>query len=363
MRTWVVVVQRFVWLTGCVGFLACSEGNRRGSGSSPISFDHSSLPSERLSGEVFFSGEELGAPVRLAVVGKYLVVLEAYTDPAFHVLHLEDREIRGSFGAFGEGPGEFRSPRALDPVRGACCALWVYDIGTARFTHVDLDALLADESTLGDSSITMISDGFPIEPRWLGGKHVVSTGFFANGRLAVFDLNGSAVRWIGELPGDDESVPAHIVQHAYQSSLAVRPDDTMIAVATRHAGRLDIYDAGGDRHVMARVPFPYEPRYETVNAGSRPRMSLFSDSPYGYQDLAATETSIYALFSGRTMEEYGSLRVVFGTVVHVFDWAGNFVKALELDEEILGLTVDPQTGVLYGLRHDPEPAVVVFHRK
>ena len=74
-------------------------------------------------------------------------------------------------------------------------------------------------------------------------------------------------------------------------------------------------------------------------------------------------TSIYALCYGRTREEYGSLRVVFGTVVHVFDWAGNFVKALELDEEILGLTVDPQTGLLYGLRHDPEPAVVVFHRK
>ena len=99
------------------------------------------------------------------------------------------------------------------------------------------------------------------------------------------------------------------------------------------------------------------------SAGSRQRMSLLLDSPYGYQDLAVTETSIYALFSGRTLQEYGSARVVFGTFVHVFDWAGNFVKALELDEEILGLTVDPQTGVLYGLRHDPEPAVVVFNRE
>jgi len=363
MRARVVVVQRFLLPIVCAVFLACSDRNGHGSGSNPLSFDHSSLPSERLSGEVFFSGEDLGTPVRLAVVGEYLVVLEAYTDPAFHVLHLEDREIRGSFGAFGEGPGEFRSPRSLDPVRGACCSLWIYDLGTARFTHVDLDAVLADASTLGDSSITLISERYPIEPRWLGGKHVVSTGFFANGRLAVFDLNGSAVRWIGELPDHDENVPAHIVQHAYQSSVAVRPDNTVIAVATRHAGRLDIYDAGGDRHVMAAVPFPYEPRYETVNVGSRPRMSLLLDSPYGYQDLAVTETSIYALFSGRTLQEHGSARVVFGTFVHVFDWAGNFVKALELDEEIMGLTVDPQTGVLYGLRHDPEPAVVVFNRK
>ena len=363
MSTRVVVIQRFVWLAACVGFMACSEGNRRSSGLSPISFDHSSLPSEQLSGEVIFSGDALGTPFRIAVVGEYLVVLEAYTDPTFHVLKLEDRDLQGSFGAFGEGPGEFRGPRSLDPVRGACCALWVYDIGTARLTYVDLDAVLADESALGDSSITLISERYPIEPKWLGGNRVVSTGFFEKGHLAVFDLNGSPIRWIGELPGDDEHAPAHIVQHAYQSSLAVRPDNTMIAVATRHAGRLDIYDAGGDQHVTARVPFPYEPRYEAVSNGSRQRMSLFSDAPFGYMDLAVTETSIYALFSGRTLQDYTSARVVFGTFVHVFDWTGNFVKALVLDEEILGLTVDPETGVLYGLRHDPEPAVVSFNRK
>ncbi len=89
-------------------------------------------------------------------------------------------------------------------------------------------------------------------------------------------------------------------------------------------------------------------------------IGLLPDLPYGYQDLAVTETSIYALFSGRTLQEHGPEGVVFGTFVHVFDWAGDFLQAIELDEEVLALTVE--TGVLYGLRHDPEPAIVVFNR-
>lgn len=341
------------------GVVGCSDRASVESGASAAFLPHDGLEVQHLSSETFFSGDVLGLPFRVAVVGDYLVVLEAFADPAFHVFRLEDGQLLGSFGGFGGGPGEFRSPRSLDPVPGSCCELWVYDLGTARLTHVDLDSLLADETALGDSSVTLLTERVPIEARWLDREQIVSTGFFDKGRLAVFDLRGSPVRWIGEFPSDGREAPAAIVQHAYQSTLTVHPDHVAVAVGTRHAGLLEIFDLTGGAHLVAKTPFSFEPRYDIEQGRGGPRMALVPETRLGYVDVTSTDTRIYALFSGRTIAGYGS-NAAFGRFVHVFDWSGHFIRALELDAAIVGLAVDPRTQALYGLSHDPEPAIVVF---
>ncbi len=49
-----------------------------------------------------------------------------------------------------------------------------------------------------------------------------------------------------------------------------------------------------------------------------------------------------------------------GRFVHVFDWEGNFVTAIQLDTDVAAITVDQDEGVLYGIRHLPYPAIVRY---
>ena len=68
---------------------------------------------------------------------------------------------------------------------------------------------------------------------------------------------------------------------------------------------------------------------------------------------------MFAVFSVRTRE--GALVSQFmGRFVHVFDLAGNFVKAIELDTDVVAIAVHEDSSVLYALRHDPHPAVLRY---
>ena len=53
-------------------------------------------------------------------------------------------------------------------------------------------------------------------------------------------------------------------------------------------------------------------------------------------------------------------RHYMGRFVHVFDWAGNFVKAIELDADVVTIAVDENSNVLYAVRHDPYPAILRY---
>jgi hypothetical protein len=224
---------------------------------------------------------------------------------------------------------------------------------------VDVDSLVKDETAMGDRSVTLLAERVPIEPRWLDRRQIVTTGFFDKGRLAVFDVRGSLIRWVGELPSDERGDPAAIVHKAYQSTLTVHPEHRTVAVATRRAGLLEIFDVAGGGHLVADSPFSFAPRYEIALGRRGPQMALVPETRLGYLDVTSTETRIYALFSGRTIGGYGS-KAGFGRFVHVFDWNGHFIRALELDAAIVALAVDSRSHALYGLIHDPEPAIVVF---
>jgi hypothetical protein len=51
---------------------------------------------------------------------------------------------------------------------------------------------------------------------------------------------------------------------------------------------------------------------------------------------------------------------VFGDRLHVFDWDGRFLGEQRLDADVLAIAVAEQGDLVYALRHEPEPAVVVY---
>jgi hypothetical protein len=68
------------------------------------------------------------------------------------------------------------------------------------------------------------------------------------------------------------------------------------------------------------------------------RISTSTMSPLGFLDISATSDYIYALFSGRTFNEYGG-NFGRGETVYVFDWNLNPVCSYILEYDTNSITV------------------------
>jgi hypothetical protein len=309
-----------------------------------------------LAAEVVYAGDSLGIPYLLAAAGEHLLVTDIGGGASLHVL--QDGRRVASFGRKGRGPGEFSGIRTLQPSPDGR-TVWLYDLENTRLTLLDLDSVVAGTSGAVRQTVVLRSDLGPMNAIRLSDSLIVSSGLFTRGRLALFAGSGDLQRVVGPLPPVREGVPAPVAQHAYTGTLVRHPHQPLLALATRHADRVEIYGVDGTLHRVARGPRKFEPVYEVQVAGGAPTMATGDDLRFGYVDAGTAGDRLYALYSGFTRGERPG-RANFGQQVHVFDWAGTLDQVIHLDQPVLGIAVTGDGRTLYAVRHDPEPAVLRY---
>jgi hypothetical protein len=320
----------------------------------PGELDHSRLDPEQVSGRVLLNGDHLGLPVQLSAFGSSLLVLDGASDSALHVISAADGRVVRSLGRRGEGPGEYKAAWSIAADPRHSRRAWVYDIGLARLTSVDLDS-----ATVPPAIIQIRGDAVAMQPVWLSDTLMASPGLSERGRLSFFAKDGSFRGASGPLPSPSTQVPPGVLQHAWTGKLVSSPTRNLLAMVTLHADQLEIYRADGTLIRKVRGPFDFDPRFTVDVIQGQPVMASGDDMRFGYTGAQATPTHIFALFSGRTREAYGP-DSSFGRFIHVYDWEGTLQRVIELDTAILSLAISPDHKTLYGIRHDPEPAIVAF---
>lgn len=312
-------------------------------------------PSVVLKAEVLHESDALGAPTDVEVMGSSLVIADDFAERPLQLMRRSDGVIERSFGGKGQGPREFESAWAIDVVDPAG-EFMVHDLMLQRVTWVDVREDFRDGAWVADRSLKLKAETMLTETAW-SPQGMVGLGFLPQGRLAHLDDRGAVVRMTGPTPLDGQEVPPEVRQQAYQSKLKPNPSRTRWAVATRFADRLEIYDAAGSLVAEGTRPYGFEPVYQAKKSTRTVSMASGDETRFGYLDVATTKSRIYALFSGRTRAEG---RANYGDMVHVFDWDGRLLEAVQLDAFVISLAVDPAGSTLYGLRHDPFPAVLAF---
>ena len=313
-----------------------------------------------LSGEVIATGEYLDQPGQLAVAGDRLVVLDR-SAPKVHLFNLADGRRLASFGRNGDGPGEFRSARHVQPANDPG-EVWIYDMGLRRMTRLRFGAEPAPR--VQEVVNLDAGGGVFLHPVWLTDTSMVVSGIFprhAEGRLLLARRDGGMIRMLGEAPRHPggAAIPTTVLQHAYEGPVSVRPDRSRFAVATRQADRLEIFGANGEPLAQVNGSTGFLPVFEVRQREAGVSMAIGGDLRVGYVDLASTDDRIYALFSGQLAASAGSTSF-YGREIHVFDWSGELLHRLPLDEPAFTIAVDPAGTRLYAIRHDPAPAIIRY---
>jgi hypothetical protein len=325
----------------------------------PAELDHTNLSATPVHGEVLFDEDILGMPMDLALLGDNLVVLDRSADSALQVIDSRTGKLIRRFGREGQGPGEFTAAWAIDPVPGSDSEFWVYDSRLGRQTYVDLDEEFFKQGKLGDKIVNLQMEAPSLGPVRTDRNTSLSLGFYDSGRLGVFDDEGTQVGTVASLPAASDDFPAYVRQQAYQATLVAHPNRGRFAATNRYASLIEFYDSDGSPVRTQDGPLAVNPSYRWEEDEEGPYMVQAEDTRLGYVDGSASKTHLFALFSGRTREQNRELAYM-GRFVHVFDWNGDFVAAIELDTYVAAITVDYDEGVLYGVRHLPTPAVVRY---
>jgi hypothetical protein len=313
-----------------------------------------------LTATIVDAGDDLAAPTDLARVGGHLVLLNNRGDSAVHVYDAHSGALQRRFGREGGGPGEFRAAWSLDPEPGSASAFWIFDLALQRLTRIDLAADFQPGKRYGERSVQIDASTGLVSPVWSGDTLLVSPGFFAQGgRLARIDPAGRVRDFVGGEPPGDPTTPLQVRQHAYQSTVRAHPARPLLAVATRHADRFEILRVDGSRVAAAARLESFEPVYEVSERGGQPAMASGEEMRFGYIDLAATPSRVYALYSGRKRADFPGA-ASFGELVHVYDWNARLVEVLRLDAAAVALEVDEARHKLYAIRHHPAPALVSY---
>ncbi|MDX1578022.1 MAG: BF3164 family lipoprotein, partial [Gemmatimonadota bacterium] len=304
-----------------------------------------------LAADVFHVGDHLAIPIGLRIFGDHLVAIDQQGHHNVHVIDRDDGTLRRSVGSVGEGPTEFRAPVAVIP--DAEGRLWVVDGGEQRAMRVNPDRVAEGEDWAGEI-VTFSGQAVLDAVRTADGRWLVE-GIFPEGRLALFDAGGKLLGFPVDLPAHDDMSPIQASQ-AHWSSLAAHPDLDRFVLAGHNHAEILYLDRNGEAADRADVPIPVEPEYVL---GSGNRFTTTDGSLAAYADVVATRDRIYALFSGRTGEDYGAYQLL-GRDVHVFDWEGELVSVLRLDRDALTLEVDEENGWLYTVELDPRPAILRY---
>jgi hypothetical protein len=315
----------------------------------------------RLTGRVIATGDYLDQPGQAAVIGGRLVVLDR-SAPVVHLFRLPDGHRVRSFGLTGDGPGEFRSARHVQPDPRHPGDAWIFDLSLRRMTRLRLGENTEPEV----QEIVNLDDGGGVflHPVWLTDSTFVASGIYplhGDGRVMLAGRTGAFIRMIGQPPQHPgaASIPTTVLQHAYEGPVTVSPDRSRFAIATRNADRVEIFRSDGTPVFTVVGSTGFLPRFESRQRDQGVSMATGDDLRAGYVAVTSTDRHLFALFSGNFAGEAGQ-RLYFGRQLHVLDWSGRMVVKLELDEPAFTIAVAPDESRLYAVRHDPEPSVVRY---
>ncbi|HEX8391759.1 MAG TPA: BF3164 family lipoprotein [Longimicrobium sp.] len=285
-------------------------------------------------------------PTAVHRVGDLLVVTDRFMNPHISVFSATTGEVVRRAGRHGKGPGEFQDPSWLVRDAGPSDLLWAYDFSNRRFSLLEpgKDDMVTREVPL-DAGVSLAT------PVW-NASGVISNGLFPDYTLVRLD---SAGRIRSRLASDPPFTTKHIANATgrrllNRSFMTVNPSRTRLALSYQWKSRVDFFTIEGER-----IGSVAGPRHTTATfrvAGDRFFWGRDDENEMAYWQMDSTERYVYALFCG-CKPGLGNLP----SMLHVYDWNGNFVAEFAFDRQVTSLDVSDDDRVVYATMESPYPGV------
>lgn len=274
--------------------------------------------------------------------------------PTLYVLDADSGDLVGYMGQRRHGPGDLVSITIMGLRPGAQPRLALFDPTQLVVSFLDSEAAdddLRSGARIAELELNDIPDGLA----FLSDGRIWASGIWSEPfRVIELSEQGGRRQRLIPTPGYQFGRSPRVFNELWHSVMAAGGDPEVVAIAARYAARIDLYESDGEPQRAIEGPDTAEPAYRHPDDDRR-GFEFTEDAIYGYLEVEVHGSSIVALYSGRNYRRDDG---EYGNYIHVFDLEGNVSATFELDVPVRSISMDGQTGRLYGLADDKQ--VVAF---
>lgn len=294
--------------------------------------------SELLLEATVFTDQAYGILDVIAIDDK-VVLTSTKRDHLFYVYDLEG-VLLGEFGTIGRARNELlncRNTGQFITVQGRSDLL-INDVSNARLVAVDLESSLSKQSlqisgsykTLGSATNCFLSGD-----SMLYIEHMTNTNF----EMIRYNMKNQD-REMEEL----YSLPVENPFSYYKSVWRKHPEKNILVAAMHSVNQMNILSYEDHTRIALILDKKSKGYHDAIDSDTGLETQTY------YCDLTVSNDRIYGLWMNQTYDD--AYEKPKQQEIHVFDWLGNPIQKLIVNEYIVGFTVDNHQKYLYGIDHN-----------
>lgn len=297
-------------------------------------------------------------PRSLIVNNEFIVVSQSRLDTLISVYDKESGVLLKKIGANGLGPGEITFVRSME-FAGDADNIWVYDSQYKAYHQFNLRA----NNPLAVNSFNKNEAFFFIAEMALSSDSSVWS-VMLDKQTQYFELgfNGDTISSFGKWSNYDDrkDFPASTISSMHQGKMVVNKERRIGVRAGVMRDYIDIVNLDNREVFTLFGPLNHFPKYDAEYSQGYPMPDVdFDDARTHYLDLYTGENSIYLLYFGGKMQEFGN-PTIKNKIIEI-DYDGNLKNVYELDTLVLSFYVDEKSKTFYCISFDKEPNVISFN--
>jgi len=298
-------------------------------------------------GEPFIHADQLSDIRAIKIFKNYLFIIRQLRAPQVEVYDLsKKKKVASSFDSrsdilfVGNLQYDVKKER-----------LYIFDLYESRLFGCDFDTFVSNGRIEPAMMVNMQENtGLYFSNLMLVGNTLVGEDEEYAGRFYMFDLNKKKGNYMVSYPDVDmvnEQLTDLQNSALYNGKSVPHPTKNKIASVTGDAGMIDLYEVNQDSIKAYWSYNEFYPKGIAVERiGNTTRAVYTDESVRGFCDLCVSEKYIYALYSGKSINDDTFL---CGNTVYVLDWEGNRTFKIILDNDINRIAISGDDKTLYGL--------------
>jgi hypothetical protein len=302
-------------------------------------------------------GNQMNRAFEMMLIDSLLIVSDPDRGFHFKVFDIKSEILVDQFGIIGDGPCEVQFPAALQRLVGKDKIIGINNRKKFAYSEYPLlkneffsDSCLSFEGKYDFNYQKFVK---------FNDQQIVGTGLFSS-RFAISDMsNQKVVSLFGNYPHQkDLPLYSHnILAMAYQGELVVHPVNPWIVSTSRTSFNFDIVKFDEQANLEELIEKHYwAPEFEGSDQGGMISATMKNSNRNGSLSVSVTKDHIYILFSGKTDKNGGNQ----GNQVLVYDWSGNPLRILNLDQHLELIAVDEAETFIIGYVDDGNPNIYKF---
>lgn len=304
---------------------------------------------------IFLSDDVLDCPYYMCVTDKYLILGNVKGDTILDVFSLSGKKLN-QFLLRGEGPNEILHMMGIQYSSIDSC-IYIPDASRHLMYRI-LEKELTKDNPLISTAFYFDSEKLPDESairdwwRYMSNNKLFAACASPKGMLSFFDKDMNDISFYESYPDKDKvneslSEWAHI--GLYQSCSAVSPNANNLIVAYYGSDILGFVRLHGDDVSVdfQKKKLPNDIYVAQLGNGNM-QGAYTSESIRYYVCATASDKSVYVLYNGKKSKECAP-GLTKGSIVKCYKWSGEWIRDLDLGEDMLQIAVSPDDKVLFAL--------------